>query len=176
MTFDRKRIRKKRKSSGTTLVEALVALIVGSLIAGVLLDMFSKLQRVATTTQNEVSANAIAQETMESARSLDYDYLSNRIGLSYDLTEAGQNGFDMRTEPIVLDLINKGWDPKVISAKFPGNANLAIEAANGIPNAVKVTTTVSWSDSEKMGASGQKGRTIKTSIVITKSGLNRWTK
>ena len=174
MAKHRKKI--QRCESGFSLVEVLVSLLIGSLIAGVMLDMFSKLQRVATTTQNEISANAIAQETMESARSLDYDYLVNRVGLSYDLTEAGQNGFDIRTEPMLLDLVNKGWDPKVISAKFPGSANLAIEAANGIPFAVKVTTTVSWSDGERMGSNGQKGRTIKTSMVITKSGLNRWTK
>jgi prepilin-type N-terminal cleavage/methylation domain-containing protein len=177
MAKHRKKI--QRCESGFSLVEVLVSLLIGSLIAGVMLDMFSKLQRTSATTQNEICANVIAQEMIESSRNLDYTYLSDRIGKSYQLltnkTDSGQVGPEVRADPALLDLVNKIWNTKISTAKFPGEAYLNIDAADSIPDAVKVTSLVRWTDSERQANSAAFGRNIETSIIITKSGLNRWT-
>lgn len=175
-----------RSSRAVSLVEILVALVVGALIAGVLLDLFSKLQRVGSTTQNEICANSIAQEMVEASRNLDYKFLASRAGLSYTLlsnrTDTGQLGPDVRTDPVLLDLANKIWVQNINTAKFSGTINYSISpapgfatAADGTPDAINITTSVSWSDSEKQPTgSTLVGRTVDTTILLTRNGMNKW--
>lgn len=164
----------RRSAKGFTLVEALVSILIGALLSIVFLDMFSKLVRTNATTQNEVCANAIAQEMMETTSALGYDYLAYNVGpgtssLLINQTDLAQVGPVMKPNPVLLDLASKTWTPRVSAGKFRGTATYKVEAAPAIPEAIKVTCTVSWSD----GANSQ-GRAVSTSTLLTRSGLNKW--
>jgi type II secretory pathway pseudopilin PulG len=163
-----------RQTAGFTLVEALITLMMGTLLAGIFLDVFGQLMRTSTATQNEMCANAIAQAMTETSLALGYDFLAANMN-TYDLQV--NNTLTASPPPIVkpnavlLDLLNKSWKDKVVASQFRGLAKYRIENAVGLANAIKVSTIVSWTDSARIESSG---RTVTTSLIISKSGLNKW--
>lgn len=172
--------RRGRSRAGVNLVEILVSLLVGSIMAGVMVDMFSKMQRVGGTSQNELSANCVAQELLDMTRSLDYNFLSQYQGTSLDLysnrSSAGQVGTVIRNDPTLLDFVNKTWSTKVMTSGFTGTANYRIDPSGTLPQTLKVTVTVNYSDSENIGTSSSLyGRSITTSTLVSRSGVNLWT-
>lgn len=180
------RLAQQRSASGITIIEALVAVLIGALISGIFLDVYSKLQRVSFTTQNEICANVIAQEMIGATRAIGYDVLAPKAPITYTLLSnrvfVGDLGPDIRSDPLFLDLVKKYWLPKVANARFPGQAIYTISPAsgfavtNGLPDAIEVKLVVTWSDGERyQQAAPLYGRKISTSVILTKTGLNKWT-
>lgn len=171
-----RRNRQMRTSTGLTLVEILVSLVIGSVVSLAMTDLFAKVLRVSNTTQNEVCANAIASELMENVKQARYDYLNANQGnfiLIVNKEPSTPNILGVRDEPLLLDLVNKTWNPSTLRGKFNGTVSLTIEPMSSLVDALKVTATVMWTDTEKTGTSSNLvGRTIKTSTVVTKSGSN----
>lgn len=164
---------RQRSRSGTTLVEILVALLVGSLFAGLFLDLVGQLMRLRVASQNEVCANAIAQEMLENTQALGYSYLSKNQG-SYELlthltpttTVAPQN---IKPTPAQLDFVNKFWSPTSVQTKFQGHATYSVQPAPGLINALQVKVTIKWFDGHHI-----QGRPVTATTIVTKSGLNKW--
>lgn len=185
-----------RNTRAFTLVEALVSVLIGATITGVFLDTYSKMQRTGATTHNEACANAIAQELIEESRTIGFNFLAPRVGVSYELLTnrvgVGQSGpASFRQDPVALDLVkklwdynvgNSVWDPKVVNSRFPGTVTYKIEQAPGfsvsygVPDAIIVSVIIKWTDGEKYaGSASLPARTIKRQVLITKTGVNKWT-
>lgn len=168
-TRTKRRTRLRRTPKAVTLIEILVALLLGALLAGVFLDILGQLMRLGTATQNEISANAIAQEMIETSHSLGYTYLSQHLG-TYDLSFQPQR-YPVHPEPIQLDLTrtDKLWSQSTIRSNFKGKAIYTVSPSANPPNAIDVSVIVSWQN----GQNPEK-RPIKMSTIITESGLNKW--
>lgn len=161
-----------RSATAFTIVEALVSIVIGAIITGASLQMYSALVRTNTSTQNELSANAITQEMLETTSALGYDYLSGYQGATYPLFTNNPGTISpppMKPTPVLLDFVNKKWADKVKSAKFVGSAIYQVEPVASIPNALEITCSVTWTDGKTYT-----GRTISSSTIISKSGLNKW--
>lgn len=168
-----------RCRSGFSLVEILVSVLLGSLIAGTMVDMYSKVQRINATSQNEQCANIIVRELLEQTRGLDYQFLFNHQGQIYDLPvnriDAGMVPTDVRNEPVLLDIFNKVWNSKSSGSRFNGKVSYEIGFLGSDPNSIKVQVKASWSDGERNAtSSGGAGRTITASTVVTRTGTNLW--
>ncbi len=182
----KKRINYRNKTA-FTLVESLVSVLIGAIITGIFLDTYSKMQRTSATSQNEACANAISQELVEESRAIGFNYLAARTGQTYDLLTyravTGQSGpVDLRQDPVLLDLVNKLWHSKVVSSRFPGTVTYKIETApgfsvsSGIPDAITISVITKWTDSEKYaGTAAAPARTVTTQLLLTKTGVNKWT-
>ncbi len=182
----RKRNRKRNRKA-FTLVESLVSVLIGAIITGIFLDTYSKMQRTSATSQNEACANAISQELIEESRAIGFNYLALRTGLSYDLLTyrvgAGQTGpVDLRQDPVILDLVNKLWQSKVVSSRFPGTVTYKIDTApgfsvtNGEPDAITISIITKWTDGEKYaGTAALPARTVTSQLLLTRNGVNKWT-
>jgi len=176
-----------RNKKAFTLVESLVSVLIGAIITGIFLDTYSKMQRTSATSQNEACANAIAQELIEESRAIGFNYLAARTGQTYDLLTykavTGQSGpVDLRQDPVLLDLVNKLWHSKVVSSRFPGTVTYKIETApgfsvsSGIPDAITISVITKWSDGEKYaGTAAAPARTVTNQLLLTKTGVNKWT-
>lgn len=171
-----------RSSTGVTIVEALVGMLIAALVSGIFLDMFGKLLQTNATSQNEIYANIVAQEMMDAVKGLGFDYFAANLGtytLLTNKTATSLPGPAVRPDPLLLDLVNRKWNSKVDSSKFhEGNtvtyaAGIAPGfslAANGQPEAIKVSITVSWTDGVKTF-----GHQVTTSTILTRTGLHQWT-
>jgi prepilin-type N-terminal cleavage/methylation domain-containing protein len=159
--------RGKRNQKGLTLIEILVALLLGALLAGVFLDILGQLMRLGSATQNEISANAIAQEMIENSHALGYNYLSQQTG-TYTLSLQPAN---IHPQPIQLDLTNgnKQWSPASIKSNFSGKAVYTVATSPTAANAIDVSVTVSWTDGQNPTK-----RPISMSTTLTQSGLDKW--
>lgn len=164
---------RNRRNTGTSLAEILVALFVGSLLAGIFLDIVGQLMRLRTATQNEMSANAIAQEMIENTKALGYSYLNAHQGtteLLINLSPATPTPpADIKPSAVQLDFTKKKWSDPSISTQFKGTATYNVQMAPGLPNALQAKITVRWFDGRHLV-----GRTVTTSTILTKSGINKW--
>lgn len=166
-TNPKRRRRSDRQQTGVTLIEILVALLLGALLAGVFLDILGQLMRLGTATQNEISANAIAQEMIENSNALGYSYLSQHPG-TYDLSFQPTS---IHPEPIQLDFANtsKQWTTATIKSNFKGKALFTVAQSSNPPNAILVTVKVSWYNGHN-----PTNRPISMSTILTQSGIDKW--
>ncbi len=170
-----------RGRSGFSIVELLVALLLGTTISLTMLDMYSKVQGIGTSNQNELRANLILQELVEQTRSMDYEFLSqlksqDLIPIPPNLTTQLEPIPAIRTQPAQLNFLSKSWNPKIDLSKFSGTVNYRVDSVIGSPRAVEVTISVSYTDGEHKGISATNiGRTITAKTVVTDDGVNRWT-
>lgn len=152
------------------------------MIAAASSDMFGQLQRIATATQNDKTEHLIIQELLEAVRSLDYTFLDQNKGGSFTFYPyrdgSTTSGNLFRDDPAVLDFLNKAWTEKVKSNRIGTKLiKMDIEPANGITEALQVTITVEFSDSSRIGTtSGAAGRTVIRSLVVSNTGVNRWSR
>ena len=166
---------KQRLSKGFTLVEALVALLIGAIFSAAFLDIFSTLLRTNTTTQNEICANTIAQTMIENAQALGYNFLVAKTG-TWELYDQGAPFTTaIKQDPVLLDLVGKNWSDKVKTSNFRGKVTCTIEPVSTIPSALIFSVIVKWSDGAHAGTQANPyGRSITTSTILTDSGFNKW--
>jgi len=168
--------RKGRPPNGFNLVEVLVSLILGTLISGVCLSLFCELLKLGSYSQNEMCANLIRHQVIEAARTIGYDTLSQHIGGPFDAIPnsdfTATTALPLLTEPLLMDFTNKSWSPTTVSSKFTGTAEYSIAPVNGAIETLAITVVIHVPPSGEATS----GRTITTSTVVTKSGIDRWTR
>jgi type II secretory pathway pseudopilin PulG len=152
----------RRSTSGASLIEMLVAIIFGSLIALMLTNLFSQTMRESTSDQNSQTANTIAQELIDYTRNFDFNTLSSLIG-TYQLLPT--NTFPGRI-PVTIDLTTKTWSSPSQKNIFPGTVTYSIQSAS--PQTLLVTVLVNWSDSSN------NARQVLTSTVVVQNGSRYW--
>jgi hypothetical protein len=168
-----------RSAAALSLVEILVALVVGSLLAFAMADLFAGVRRLANTSQGEMYANLMAQELTENARACQYSFLNQYVGQQFNLMvnrdSLSQPSTPLRDDPLQLDLANLSWSDTTVSSKFTGTVNYRVDQAPGLTNGLLLTYTISWTDSSHAAANGGNlGRTITSSVLILKDGVNAW--
>lgn len=174
----RKRFRRVRRASGFSLVELLVATVVGvgmCLAMGVLL---AQNLRQGSTTQNDFYANCIADNVFEHARALDYDTLkslgSGPKNLLVNRTVAGQVGPAIREEPVLLELQNLTYSELAKAGQFRSDS-VILDVQGGLDSqSVLVVISVSWKDSIHQGDSSGKSHTVIRSALIHRFGQRYW--
>jgi type II secretory pathway pseudopilin PulG len=173
--------RRNRTQAGFYLIETLVAIILGALIAFALMQVLSESMRVTTTNANKQAADLMAQTVLDAAKATaipigQYNPTAPAVPIGqYDLlpysTVPGQlapaapAGHPL---PVGLDMGDMAWATKVISSKFPGTITLNVTAG---PDASSLTSTVvvSYSDNQNVV-----GKTISTMTLTEPRGINYW--
>jgi hypothetical protein len=153
--------------------------VVGSLLAFAMADLFAGVRRLANTSQGEMYANLMAQELTENARACQYSFLNQYVGQQFNLMvnrdSLSQPSTPLRDDPLQLDLANLSWSDTTVSSKFTGTVNYRVDQAPGLTNGLLLTYTISWTDSSHAAANGGNlGRTITSSVLILKDGVNAW--
>lgn len=161
-----------RNQRGSHLVETLVALLVGAMIAFSLTSLLSQTMRHSSATQNELMANQMAFSLLDFLKKRDFKELYDLQGGSYDLLinrdTMGQIATGPRSDPTILDFVNQMWSQETRSNKFNGAAKLNFEAGP-IDRSVRLIVAIYWSDSQNANT-----RTIVASTVVTESGAQDW--
>jgi type II secretory pathway pseudopilin PulG len=177
-----KRRKLGRSTSGVTIVEALVGMLIAALVSGIFLDLFGKLLQTNAASQNEIYANVVSQEMMDTVKGLGFDHIADNLGtftLLTNRTATSLPGPAVRPDPLLLDLVNRKWNSKVDSSKFQAGNTVTYTAgiapgfslaSNGQPEAIKVSIAVTWSDGVKAF-----GHTVTTSTILTRTGVHQWT-
>lgn len=175
----RSRLARLRSGTGLSLVEILVSLVVGSLIAFAMTDLFANVKRLSGTTQGEMYANLIIQELVENARASQYSFLNQYVGQQFTMLvnrdTVSQPSTPLRDDPLQLDLANLSWNNNTVASKFSGTVNYRIDQAPGLTNGLLLTVSVNWVDSaHSTNNGGNLGRTVTTSAIILQDGVNAW--
>lgn len=143
------------------MIEILVAILVGALIAYALCQSTAQALRMSSASQNEAYANSVVENLLECCRAIDYSSLSALKGQTVDISDCNENqpSLNFHQYPILINLSNT-WD-KVNKSKFSGDAKLQIDEGPDAGNSLAVSITVKWSDSVNF----QSPRTLERSIV-----------
>ncbi|MGD9685284.1 MAG: hypothetical protein AB7W16_29290 [Candidatus Obscuribacterales bacterium] len=169
------------------MLELLVSMVVGALIALALTNFFSETLRVSSSNQNEAYARTILSELTEYVRSCDYSFLVDKMGnhtILINRALASETGSNLEKSvnsatplpPALMDYVNLDWDAKAKQARFPesNQATVLVQAGPSAgadpldPDTLQITVTVTWKDSKNFDQS----RSASSSIVRTKLGAN----
>ncbi|MBP9806839.1 hypothetical protein KBF38_00905 [bacterium] len=160
-----------RPANAFTIVETLVALVIGAIVTFCMIDLFGQLLRVQTKSKNDLYANSIVQEVLERARSTGYQNLvvggPNELITNSPTTVAPTS---LAPEETLLNFQTRDWSPSVQKQSFAGRASYSISTSNASTDALKVTVTTRWP--ENQAAPGV--RTVESSTTILKYGLDKW--
>ncbi len=151
----RLRIRRLRRGAqGIYIVEILVSLIVGAIVAVTLMNMVSVAMTSSTTCQNETYANEIVEELLDYTRVVDYDVLEDAIGSHVlQINEGGLGEHrpgEITVPPLLLDSANRKWRLlRTVGGRFNDNNSVtySIYRLPSTTDALKVTISVSFTDS-----------------------------
>lgn len=137
----------KRTTSGVYIVEVLVSLIIGSLLAFTLGNSLSEAFRISSTSQNETYANAVVENLLECSRSIKFAQLAAYNGQEIEILNANepQTSLNVHVDPLLIDLTRK-WE-KIDSSKFRGSIVYSVTDGPEPGDSLKVTATAKWSDS-----------------------------
>ncbi len=83
--------RRKRSDKGSFLVEAIVAVLVASLIAAALAQMYTSIRRASNMTQGELYAINVAQACIDQVRIHQYNILNENMGTSFPVVNGTGN-------------------------------------------------------------------------------------
>jgi hypothetical protein len=163
-----RRRNRRRNANGLYLIETLVALILGTLLCGTLLQLLSENMRVTSTNANKQASDLAVQTVLDSFKAPTQPLNAlPQTGLLVCSTQPGQLGPAVHPLPVSLDMGDLTWAPNLITNAFPGTASLNIVA--GPNNTYAATTTVNWADSENI-----QGKTVNTMTTINLRGTNFW--
>ncbi|MBX9571740.1 MAG: hypothetical protein K2X77_22805 [Candidatus Obscuribacterales bacterium] len=179
-SFDSKAIRNQR---GDFLIEAVVAVLVSSIIGTALIQMYTQVKRVGNMASSELLATAVGSGIVDHLRGLPYNFVAANLGDHFPaitgtpsndplfpyplLHEAGANydytaGGDASVTPGAnTSLVT--CDP--VSGATTNTVRVNLAPVNGMTG-VQVTVTMSYLDT-----SG-KHKTYSLSSVLTPNGLN----
>lgn len=144
-----RRAKSSRADRGVYMVEVLVAMSIGGIIAFAMLDTLCGSMRTMGTTSNEAYAQQIADQLVEHSRAYGYTRLQNYQGthiLLLNKVNQGETGPAVDKRPLLLDLVGKQWRAKTQAGAFTNGA-ISYTILNGPPaKAVTVIIVVSWTD------------------------------
>lgn len=164
-----KKQRSLRNSEGMYLIEGLVAMVLGAMLAFVLLDMLSQTLRITSSNNNRQNSDLIAQSVLDAVKRMDPNDLP--LG-TYDLlvnsSTSGEQGPAIHPLPVGLALGDKIWTSKSQGNKFPGQVRLDVIEGPSIGSKT-VVVSIKWSD-------GSIVNTKKVGILtsVQSKGLNFW--
>lgn len=174
--------KQKREARGVYVVELLIALALGALLAFSLLSTLSESMRQVTSTQNQTTAHLVMNELLEWSRATGFNYLSSYMGTSeirINRSIANEPGSDtnIRNEVLMLDDFSENWSEAAEAGKFNGKAFCLIEPGPDA-NSLRVTITIEWKDSTSFGANSESsigtGRQLVNSTVIRRFGTGAY--
>lgn len=155
------------------LIETIVALILGAMLAYALLNMLSETMRLTSSNNNRQSADFMAETVLDAVKMSDsHDPSTWPIG-SYQLlvnsTSPGQReAMDIHPLPIGLNIGDLNWTSKVQGNKFRGDVFLDILPGTS-PNTKFAVVTAKWSD-----GSNYVGKKVGTLTLLHPRGVNYW--
>lgn len=159
------RLRRRRRSScGSYMVEVLVALVIGAILAFSLTSLFSSNMTSMSTSQNEAYANILVDELIEYSRAADFEYLQSKVGeYSLKINSTSSDGVfrDGVSIPLLLDSDSLSWtSTKSTMSRFHDDLVGIYRIEQGsYPGSILVTASVTWTDSVR-----SKPRTLSSSI------------
>lgn len=183
LNFKNSRKFNSRDSQGMYMLEVLVAISVGALMAYALLNTTTQSMRLLTTNQNRATANAMLTGLLEWSRSAGYNYLVTQPGentITINRTSSNEPGSDtgVRKDVAMLDDFNLDWTDLAQKSTLNGKVTYIIEPVASM-DAVKVTVKISWVDSSVFSASDNAlgaGKEISASTLVRKNGSGAYSK
>jgi hypothetical protein len=163
------RTRHIRTACGAYMVETLVALLLGTMFAFVLLQMFSETMRLTSSSGNRQTADFIVQTVLDSVKRTDPDkWEVGSYPLLVNSSSAGERGALVHPLPVGLNAGDLNWTAKSKGSGFKGTVALHIQSGNVTGSKVAVVTAI-WSDSSNVVS--KKSATL-TSVYA--KGVNYW--
>jgi len=157
--------RNRRRANGYLMMEALVAIVLSSVIALILFQAAADGLRVSTTTRNDILAEEVIDELIEQTLAYGFSGLKDYPGphdLKLNRMEMGDNGPPVRRRPLLLDHALKTWkNPKSASQANLLDCEILYEVLLGpAGNTIDVTITIVWRDSASGSQMHRKSRTV----------------
>ncbi len=161
--------RRRQRASGVYLIEFLVALVVSTTIAQILIDSISQTHRFSNDGQCQLLAATIAEEVIDFARGSSYPELQNLMVASPHTLPI--NTGDSSIDPVfprmlVMDLQNLGWSQPALANRFRGTVTESAAYSAAYPGMIQLTVTVSWTQS------GGMKHQYKLSTLVSKYGIH----
>ena len=168
----RRRRGRRRLARGSYMVEALVALTVGAIIACSMTDMFGGNLRTTSLTQNECYAHEIVNELVEYTKNENYEKLYSLVGPEIKFVvnngEATSATNLLRdVDPLLLDQTSKSWSARTLLGKFVGAASYRLETGP-VANSIKAYITVTYPVSGSTTANAT--RTVTSTYIRYQGG------
>jgi Tfp pilus assembly protein PilV len=135
-----------RSQSGSLLIEAMVAMFIGSIMALAIVALLAQCLRVSSATSNQMAADQIANSVFETLKQYKFATIKSFDGQTINLNINSLQFLPPVAEPILLGLDSTSfqWTPLSVSNAFPGYATLQVSAP---ANTAVATVVVQWSDS-----------------------------
>jgi type II secretory pathway pseudopilin PulG len=81
-----------RNERGDFLIEAIVSVLVSSIIATAMVQMYTQVRRTGNLSSAQLAATAVAQEVIDHLRALPYDTVADNIGTRNLIVNGGATG------------------------------------------------------------------------------------
>jgi hypothetical protein len=163
-----------RSKSGSYLIEALVAIAVGSMVAVSITALLGQTLQVTSATSNQMVADQIGKAIIDTMRGLEYATVQSWVGQSFPQLKINRASGDTssgpapHTLPLGLDSNLFQWTTLSVSNSFTGTAQIQVNPGP-VANTVLVSVTVTWEDSEKLVP-----HSSTYSTLITYEGEDYW--
>lgn len=162
-----------RGSRGMYLIETLVALILGAMMAYALLNMLSETMRLTSASSNRQSADLVAQTILDAVKRTDpAKWQIGTYQLLLHSDSVGQRCATMSGPTLVhplalgLDIGDSTWSPKSISNKLAAQVFLDVQPS-GLGKVAVVT--VKYADGATL-----ESKTTATLTTLHAKGVNYW--
>lgn len=178
------RARRFRNSSGSHLIELLVSMVVGALIALALTNFFSESMRLSTSSRNVEYARSALASLIDFTRKSSYSFLVNNCMGEYSVlvnrhssgeTECPARSATPGLPPALMDLVYLTWTEKAKNGKFSDDSEVKFLVEPGPastdptnPETIKITISASWKD----GINYDQSHTVSTSTIRFKNGTD----
>jgi type II secretory pathway pseudopilin PulG len=179
--------RKTRSSSGQQLVEVIVAVAMSGFLAVIMGASLAQLMATSTQSENQLKAQDVAQEMLERIRSTPYSLLAQELnsgqltsGQPYTVPMYSNDGvtatLPFQNSPLLCDFSQYTWSNASSNNTFRGpspngNAMATVQlqpfSSNGAHNALLVTITITWSETNQTV-----NRQYVLTSVITGDGIH----
>ncbi len=162
-----------RAERGSFLIEALVSIVVMSIMIAGVMDGYSKIRAFSVQSQTELQAAAMAQECIDHLRAQDFTTtILPQVGTVHNVpvTSSAATGDALFPRPLLRDTTmtyyNNGQVNDTQNVIHVTNNTVTVSLQQGAANdIVAVTVTVNWSD-------GRGNHTYTITTNLASNGLN----
>ncbi len=155
LTVSQRRAPRKRRpgrdARGMYIVEALVAMVISTILSFALLDMAMSAMRTMQRANSDGQAYEVIEELTEFTRAYGYerlvDYKDQTMTLVLNRSEGTQfENTSFHNRALLLDFVRRQWQSRTSSSKFEGT--LTYYVFNGPePDSLNVAIDLLWHDS-----------------------------
>lgn len=163
--------RVRRHRFGVTLVEVLVALLLGALMSAAVLHSFGTSMRLSSATQNDLVAHTILRELQEWTRAQPYSFFAGYSGQTIPIKVNRLQADEITNfrDPLMVDVQSKVWSNRAINGCFTGDVTYAINPASN-PGELRIDIDISWNDSTRYSDK----KHVKSFLVLSDNGRGAW--